>query len=153
MTAEDVVASLQRHLDPDVGSYWAGVYGNVKSIDKTGEFEVTVTLKKPDSMFNQYMAVSPGTVESAKTLKADGKEYGNAVHRGELHRAVRLRLVEAGREHHPEALRRLLGRRPEGQVGPGQVRLHRRPQHPGQRHAHGPGRRWLGSRPPTPTHS
>jgi peptide/nickel transport system substrate-binding protein len=78
MDADDVVASLQRHLDPDVGSYWAGVYANVQSIDKTGDYEVTVTLKKPDSMFNQYMAVSPGTVESAETLSADGKDYGNA---------------------------------------------------------------------------
>jgi peptide/nickel transport system substrate-binding protein len=28
-------------------------------------------------MFNQYMAVSPGTIESAKTLAEAGKDYGN----------------------------------------------------------------------------
>jgi peptide/nickel transport system substrate-binding protein len=78
LTADDVVASLKRHLDPKVGSYWASAYANVKSIVRTADDQVTVTLRRPDSMFNQYMAVSPGTIESAKTLAADGKDYGNA---------------------------------------------------------------------------
>ena len=43
LTADDVVASLNLHLDPQVGSYWASVYRNVKSIEKTGDMEVTVT--------------------------------------------------------------------------------------------------------------
>jgi peptide/nickel transport system substrate-binding protein len=77
MTPEDVVASLKRHLDPKVGSYWASVYKNVKTIAKTGDNQVTVTLTQPDSMFNQYMAVSPGTIDSAKTFAADGADYGN----------------------------------------------------------------------------
>jgi peptide/nickel transport system substrate-binding protein len=34
LTADDVVTSLQRHLDPDVGSYWASAYANVKSIER-----------------------------------------------------------------------------------------------------------------------
>ncbi|MCW2757057.1 MAG: gsiB1 [Nocardioidaceae bacterium] len=78
LTPDDVVASLKRHLDPEVGSYWATVYTNVKSIEKTGADQVTVTLTQPDSLFNQYMASSPGTVESAATLTADGKDYGNS---------------------------------------------------------------------------
>ena len=78
LTADDVVASLQRHVDPKVGSYWASVYRNVKSIAKTGDAEVTVTLAQPDSLFNQYMAASPGTIESAKTLQQDGADYGNS---------------------------------------------------------------------------
>jgi peptide/nickel transport system substrate-binding protein len=77
MTADDVVASLHRHIDPNVGSYWNSVYKNVKSIVKTGPLQVTVTLTQPDSMFNQYMAVSPGTIDSAATFKADGADYGN----------------------------------------------------------------------------
>lgn len=78
MTADDVVASLRLHLNPQVGSFWASVFRNVESIDKTGPYQVTVTLKQPDSMFNQYMAVTPGTVESAKTLAEAGADYGNA---------------------------------------------------------------------------
>lgn len=77
LTADDVVASLRRNLDPAVGSYWSYPYRNVKSVEKTGPLQVTVNLSTPDSMFNKYMAASPGTVESAATLKADGKDYGN----------------------------------------------------------------------------
>lgn len=78
LTADDVVASLRRHLDPAVGSYWASAFTNVKSVEKTGPMQVTVTLARPDSLFNQYMAVSPGTIESAGTLAAGGADYGNA---------------------------------------------------------------------------
>ena len=77
MTANDVVASLKYNLNPKVGSYWASVFRNVKSIEKTGPYQVTVTLSRPDATFNQYMAVTPGTVESAATLAKDGANYGN----------------------------------------------------------------------------
>jgi len=78
LTPDDVVASLRRHLDPAVGSYWASAFANVKSVEKTSDDQVTVTLTRPDSMFNQYMAVSPGTIESARTLATAGKDYGNS---------------------------------------------------------------------------
>ncbi|MFE4261859.1 ABC transporter substrate-binding protein [Streptomyces sp. NPDC056883] len=77
LTADDVVASLSRNLDPETASVWANQYKNVKSIDKTGPMEVTVTLTKPDSTFNKYLAAGPGTVESAATLAKSGKDYGN----------------------------------------------------------------------------
>ncbi|MGA7204042.1 MAG: ABC transporter substrate-binding protein [Specibacter sp.] len=77
LSANDVVASLERHLNPEVGSYWSAVYENVTSIKATGPMEVTVTTKKPDALFNNYMAASPGTIESAATLKKDGANYGN----------------------------------------------------------------------------
>lgn len=77
LTADDVVASLRRNLDPGTASVWANQYKNVKSIDRTGPMEVTVTLTEPDSTFNKYLAASPGTVESAATLAKSGKDYGN----------------------------------------------------------------------------
>ncbi|CAM5665117.1 ABC transporter substrate-binding protein [Streptomyces avidinii] len=77
LTADDVVASLSRNLDPGTASVWANQYKNVTAIDKTGPMEVTVTLAKPDSTFNKYLAASPGTVESAATLAKSGKDYGN----------------------------------------------------------------------------
>ncbi|WP_330294698.1 ABC transporter substrate-binding protein [Streptomyces sp. NBC_00503] len=77
LTADDAVASLRRNLDPETASVWANQYKNVKSVDKTGPMEVTVTLAKPDSTFNKYLAASPGTVESAATLAKAGKDYGN----------------------------------------------------------------------------
>ena len=77
LTAADVVASLERHLNPEVGSYWAAVYQNVTSIKATGPMQVTVTTSKPDAVFNDYMAASPGTIDSAATFKKDGANYGN----------------------------------------------------------------------------
>ncbi|MEV4613251.1 ABC transporter substrate-binding protein [Kitasatospora sp. NPDC049258] len=77
LTADDVVASLRRNLDPEVAGVWSTPYRNVQSIDRTGPMEVTVTLRTPDSTFNKYLAASPGTVESAATLAKDGKDYGS----------------------------------------------------------------------------
>lgn len=77
MTAADVVASLDYQMNPDVGSYWASTFKNVASVEQTGADEVTVTTTVPDSQFNQYMAATPGVVESAATLEKDGADYGN----------------------------------------------------------------------------
>ncbi|MFI9328372.1 ABC transporter substrate-binding protein [Kitasatospora sp. NPDC052868] len=77
LTADDVVASLRRNLDPAVAGVWANPFRNVRSIEKTGALEVTVTLKTPDSTFNKYLAAGPGTIESAATLAKAGKDYGN----------------------------------------------------------------------------
>jgi peptide/nickel transport system substrate-binding protein len=49
LTAADVVASMNRHLDPAVGSSWYSVYQNVVSIEQTGDRQVTVTESLPDS--------------------------------------------------------------------------------------------------------
>ncbi|TSB32732.1 ABC transporter substrate-binding protein [Streptomyces sp. NBC_01525] len=78
MTADDVVASLKRHMDPAVGSPWASAFKNVKAIDKTGPLTVTIHLTRPDVLLNELMAASPGTVESAAYLKKAGKKYGTA---------------------------------------------------------------------------
>lgn len=77
LTADDVVASLSMHLNPKVGSFWVAAYRNVKSIKKTGAMQVTVTLSKPDSMWNENMAATPGTIESAAFLAKSGADYGN----------------------------------------------------------------------------
>ncbi len=78
LTAADVVASMNRHLDPAVGSSWYSVYQNVASIEQTGDLEVTVTTTIPDSQFNQGMGGSAGVVESAATLAEQGTDYGNS---------------------------------------------------------------------------
>lgn len=78
LTANDVVVSMRRHLDPAVGSSWFSVYQNVASIDQTGDHEVTVTMTKPDSQFNLSMGGSAGVVESAATLEKSGSDYGNS---------------------------------------------------------------------------
>jgi peptide/nickel transport system substrate-binding protein len=78
LTADDVVASMSRHLDPAVGSFWYGVYQNVTSIEKTGEREVTVTMAIPDSQFNLAMGSGAGVIDSAAKLASAGADYGNS---------------------------------------------------------------------------
>jgi len=76
LTAEDVAYSLKRNMDPDVGSYWSGAYVNVKSIEVTAPMEVTVRLKRPDYLFNQYMATPAGGIGCRATIERAGKSYG-----------------------------------------------------------------------------
>lgn len=79
LTAADVVASMNRHLDPAIGSSWYSVYQNVVSIEQTGDREVTVTESTADSQFNLAMGGSAGVIESAATLEELGADYGNSV--------------------------------------------------------------------------
>ncbi|MEU6309377.1 ABC transporter substrate-binding protein [Streptomyces sp. NPDC047014] len=76
MTADDVVFSLGRQTDPENAAAWAQVFQNVASVTKTGPLQVTVTLKKPDSQFPQYMATAAGVVASKAGIEAAGKDYG-----------------------------------------------------------------------------
>ncbi|MDJ0348310.1 ABC transporter substrate-binding protein [Cryobacterium sp. PH29-G1] len=78
LTAADAVASMNRHLDPQVGSSWFSAYQNVASIEQSGDMQVTVTTTVPDSQFNQGLTGAPGVIESAATLAKDGKDYGNS---------------------------------------------------------------------------
>ncbi|MFD8594327.1 ABC transporter substrate-binding protein [Kitasatospora sp. NPDC059646] len=77
MTADDVVASLTRQMDPATGSSWASAFKNVASITATGPLEVTIRLTKPDVLLDELLAASPGTVESAAYLAKAGKDYGS----------------------------------------------------------------------------
>lgn len=76
MTADDAVASLRRHMDPETGSPWGSAFKNVSSVTATGPLEVTIRLTQPDVLLNELMAASPGTVESAAYLAKAGKDYG-----------------------------------------------------------------------------
>ncbi|MFG2620794.1 ABC transporter substrate-binding protein [Streptomyces sp. NPDC048507] len=76
MTADDVVFSLGRQMDPDNAAAWAQVFQNVSAVTKSGPLQVTVKLKKPDSQFPQYMATAAGVVASKAAVEAAGKDYG-----------------------------------------------------------------------------
>lgn len=77
MTADDVVFSLKRHVDPDQGSFWSTpFYSNVASIEKTGALEVTVKLRRPDAVFNRMMATPAGVVGQRAFVEARGRKYG-----------------------------------------------------------------------------
>ncbi|MGW8767141.1 ABC transporter substrate-binding protein [Streptomyces sp. NPDC055815] len=76
MTAEDVAYSLNRHLNPELGSYWANTYANVASVETTGAHQVTVRLTKPDALFNQLLATPPGVVASKAYVEKQGQKFG-----------------------------------------------------------------------------
>lgn len=79
LTADDVAFSLQRHLDPDAGSYW-GVpfYDNVESVEVTGPLQVTVRFSQPDALFERMLATTAGAVGSRAFVEAAGETYGTA---------------------------------------------------------------------------
>lgn len=78
MTADDVVFSLGRQMNPDNAAAWAQVFQNVASVEKTGPLQVTVKLKKADSQFPQYMATAAGVVASKAGVEAAGRDYGTS---------------------------------------------------------------------------
>lgn len=79
LTAEDVAFSLNRHLDPESGSYW-GVpfYDNVAAIEVSGPLEVTVRFTQPDALFERMLATTAGVVGSRAFVEAAGDAYGTA---------------------------------------------------------------------------
>jgi peptide/nickel transport system substrate-binding protein len=76
MTSADVVYSLSRNLDPKAGSFWSGWYANVASIKATDASTVTVKLKQPDVLFNEFMATAAGTVAEKAYVEKQGDAYG-----------------------------------------------------------------------------
>lgn len=78
MSADDVVFSLARQMNPDNAAAWAQTFQNVARVTKTGPLQVTVRLKKPDSQFPQYMATAAGVVASRAGVEKAGRNYGTS---------------------------------------------------------------------------
>ncbi|MEU9177403.1 ABC transporter substrate-binding protein [Streptomyces sp. NPDC048550] len=78
LSADDVVFSLGRQLDPASGSAWNSNFANVEAITKTGPLQVTVKLKQPDAQFPQYMATAAGVVASKSGVEKAGQDYGTS---------------------------------------------------------------------------
>ncbi|MGW9206115.1 ABC transporter substrate-binding protein [Embleya sp. NPDC055664] len=76
MTADDVVYSFGRQMNPDLGAAWAESFENVDTVTATGPLQVSVKLKQADSLFPQLMATAAGVVASRKGVEAAGKDYG-----------------------------------------------------------------------------
>jgi peptide/nickel transport system substrate-binding protein len=78
LTAEDVAYSLNRHLDPNVGSLLATFFVNVGNISANGNV-VTVDLKKPDALWKYVPTFTPGAIASKANIEATlkaGKKPG-----------------------------------------------------------------------------
>ena len=76
MTSADAVYSMQRIVDPKIAAPLAFFTGNVKTIEATGPYEMTVRLKQRDSLFQYAGAILVGGVASKKAIQADGKKAG-----------------------------------------------------------------------------
>ncbi|MEV1317614.1 ABC transporter substrate-binding protein [Micromonospora arborensis] len=74
LTADDVVWSLQRHAAD--GGNESDEFEGVTSIAKTGDNQVTITLKAADAVFLQTMAGDAGVVLERKVAEPQGKAYG-----------------------------------------------------------------------------
>jgi len=76
MTSEDVVVSLERHVDPENGSIYINAFEHVSSIEASGDYEVTVTFSTPDAEFPNSMASAPGIVVQADYIEESGGSLG-----------------------------------------------------------------------------
>lgn len=76
MTAEDVAFSLNRHRDPDLGSYLSTFHERVEDVTATGDLEVTVKLSEPDSIFSYALATNAAAVTSQAWVEANGANVG-----------------------------------------------------------------------------
>jgi peptide/nickel transport system substrate-binding protein len=74
LTADDVVWSLQRHAAD--GANESDEFTGVTSIAKTGDNQVTVTLKAADAVFLQAMAGDAGVVLERRAVESQGATYG-----------------------------------------------------------------------------
>ena len=78
MTMNDVVYSINRHLDPKEGSYWGGgVVDNIAKVEASGDSELTITLKSPDYTLPSSLSTIIGVVVQQQQREAAGENYGN----------------------------------------------------------------------------
>lgn len=76
MTMEDVLFSLNRHMDPETASYLAWMYANVDSIEQTGDWELTVHLSTPDAAWQYAFATTAGHVISKSYYEENADKFG-----------------------------------------------------------------------------
>jgi peptide/nickel transport system substrate-binding protein len=77
LTGADVAYSLQRNMNPKLGSYYSDYFSNVRSITQTGPLQVTVRLKMPDVVFNEAMAIAAGAITEKAFDESKGKTLGS----------------------------------------------------------------------------
>jgi peptide/nickel transport system substrate-binding protein len=78
LTAEDVVFSMRRIMDPALASDLLWAYKNVASVEATGDFEVTVRLSAPDATWQYIPATPGGQITSKAYAEAHANDFGTA---------------------------------------------------------------------------
>jgi peptide/nickel transport system substrate-binding protein len=76
LTSADVVYSMLRNLNPNVGAVNGAYYGSVKTITASGPYQVTVAFSKPDELFIKEMATISGSIAEKSYMVKQGAKYG-----------------------------------------------------------------------------
>ena len=72
----DVVYSLDRQFNPNLGGYNAADFSRVALITATGTSQVTIKLKQPDYWLEGELASIPGIVIEKSFAETEAKNYG-----------------------------------------------------------------------------
>jgi len=78
MTMEDVLFSLNRTKDPATASYVGYMFGDVVSMTKTGDWQLTVKLKEPSATWKYIFATTAGHIISQAYYNKHQSDFGTA---------------------------------------------------------------------------
>ncbi len=70
VTTDDVIGTFERITDPETASYWARQFGEIASIEATGDREVTITLARPHAAFLPALAHISAAIIPVKEWKS-----------------------------------------------------------------------------------
>jgi peptide/nickel transport system substrate-binding protein len=76
VTPADVVYSLDRQMNPSLGGFYGQVFSRVKTIEQTGQDEVTIALSQPDYWLEGELSSMAGVVIEKAYAQKQGKNYG-----------------------------------------------------------------------------
>lgn len=76
VTPEDVVFSLERQRDPELGGFYGATLSRVKTITATGADQVTLALSEPDYWLPGELSSIAGIVMEKSFTEQQGKDYG-----------------------------------------------------------------------------
>jgi peptide/nickel transport system substrate-binding protein len=76
VTSADVVYSLDRQMNPQLGGFYGLSFNRVASITATGPAQVTIKLKQPDYWLEGELSSMAGIVTEKSFAEKQGKNYG-----------------------------------------------------------------------------
>lgn len=77
VTADDVVFSLKRNMDPNEASNYADAFNQVSDISANGPSQVTVTLSVPNYVFIRTLGILAGAIVEKANTQAQGQNFGS----------------------------------------------------------------------------
>lgn len=78
MTMDDVLFSIKRTRDPATASYLLSMFSDVKSVEKTGDWELTVKLTEPSATWKYIFATTAGHIISKAYYDKHESDFGTA---------------------------------------------------------------------------